>query len=90
MNEKGPVSSCRTDHPGCLLTSPEPGGKFIRKLLTYCEIDPKTAREMGKAGRQGVGEHYSYRSFRERVRDILRCPERGGRGQFPEAVRPSV
>ncbi len=53
-----------------LLVDPEDATSVAEALLSLF-TNTDAARQMGKAGSEWVREHYSYASFRERLREIL-------------------
>jgi phosphatidylinositol alpha-1,6-mannosyltransferase len=53
-----------------LLVDPENPASVAEALLNLL-TRPDVARELGKAGSEWVRRHYSYYSFRERMREIL-------------------
>jgi glycosyltransferase involved in cell wall biosynthesis len=56
-----------------LLVDPEDATSVAEALLNLL-INADLAREIGAAGSEWVRAHYSYGSFRERLREILRSP----------------
>jgi glycosyltransferase involved in cell wall biosynthesis len=69
-NNGAPVELIRHGENGLLVDPEDPTSltEALLKLLT----NPGAAREMGKAGSSWVQKHYSYGSFRERLREALR------------------
>jgi len=62
-----------------LLVDPEDSGA-IAEALTDLLTHPDKAHEMGQAGSEWLKQHYSYNSFRERLREIVAaCPTTGSR-----------
>jgi len=53
-----------------LLVDPE-DSDAIAAALTDLLAHPDKAHKMGQAGSEWVKQHYSYNSFRERLREIL-------------------
>jgi SAM-dependent methyltransferase len=72
-----PAELIRHGENGLLVIPEDPAS--VAEALVHLLTNPVTAREMGKAGSDWVRRHYSYGSFRERLRDILPSPTKGGR-----------
>ena len=68
-NYGAPAEIIRHGETG-LLVDPEDATSVAEGLLNLL-TNPDAARQMGKAGSKWVREHYSYASFRERLREIL-------------------
>lgn len=68
-NYGAPAELIRHEENGLLVDADDPA--CVAEALLTLLLHPDAARDMGEAGSDWVREHYSYASFRERLREIL-------------------
>jgi phosphatidyl-myo-inositol dimannoside synthase len=72
-NYGAPAELIQDGRNGLLVDSEDAAS--VAKALSTLLAEPDSARAMGKAGSEWVKAHYSYSSFRERLRRLLPSPD---------------